>query len=408
MSALKGSCTNWSLWFAAVGSFVVILGVGVVLAAPLDKITICHHNHNTITVSENALAAHLRHGDTAGACGGDGTNCACNLIFDPVTCTSDGKTYVNLCNALCAGARGCTRNGDSPACACSQIFDPVRCENGTLWANQCVATCGGETVCTPIRDQGNCACTTEFNPVTCNSDGATYANLCIALCAGASGCGEGCPCDNVLDPVTCESNQQTYGNLCQARCDGATGCVRGGGTCACSDIFDPVVCSSNCGTYANLCVALCAGASGCNIPGSCACDQTYDPVTCDSDGRTYANLCTAICSGATGCIRPVACPRIFDPVICNNGITYNNLCLALGDDQTAANCAFLLGGGPCACDHTENPVTCSSDGQTYANICIAGCVGAQGCVPGGAASTPTDLLAPQRSPLSSVKTSPTR
>src|SRR5512132_653132 len=39
-----------------------------------NKVTICHHTHSTkhpfvtITVSRNALPAHLRHGDTIGPC----------------------------------------------------------------------------------------------------------------------------------------------------------------------------------------------------------------------------------------------------------------------------------------------------------------------------------------------------
>jgi hypothetical protein len=42
-----------------------------------NKVTICHHTHSTkhpfvtITVSRNALPAHLRHGDTVGPCTGD-------------------------------------------------------------------------------------------------------------------------------------------------------------------------------------------------------------------------------------------------------------------------------------------------------------------------------------------------
>jgi hypothetical protein len=43
------------------------------------KVTICHHTHSkkhpfvTITVSRNALPAHLRHGDTVGPCAADAT-----------------------------------------------------------------------------------------------------------------------------------------------------------------------------------------------------------------------------------------------------------------------------------------------------------------------------------------------
>jgi hypothetical protein len=47
-----------------------------VFAAPLPKVDICHvppgnpANAHTITVSENAVPAHLAHGDYLGACGG--------------------------------------------------------------------------------------------------------------------------------------------------------------------------------------------------------------------------------------------------------------------------------------------------------------------------------------------------
>jgi hypothetical protein len=41
-----------------------------------------------------------------------GTNCACDLSYDPVTC-SNGHTYINQCLATCAGASGC-----GGLCAC--------------------------------------------------------------------------------------------------------------------------------------------------------------------------------------------------------------------------------------------------------------------------------------------------
>ena len=38
---------------------------------PPRKVTLCHNGHN-ITVSENAVPAHLAHGDTLGPCTGSG------------------------------------------------------------------------------------------------------------------------------------------------------------------------------------------------------------------------------------------------------------------------------------------------------------------------------------------------
>jgi quercetin dioxygenase-like cupin family protein len=60
-----------------------------------DKVTICH-NGNTITISADALDAHLAHGDTLGACpdGGGDTG------SDKVTICRNGKTITIDANAL--------------------------------------------------------------------------------------------------------------------------------------------------------------------------------------------------------------------------------------------------------------------------------------------------------------------
>jgi hypothetical protein len=62
----------------AVGYGAGLVGVSqsspVAAQHPLSRVTICHHTHSqtnpfaTITVSENAVPAHLGHGDTIGAC----------------------------------------------------------------------------------------------------------------------------------------------------------------------------------------------------------------------------------------------------------------------------------------------------------------------------------------------------
>ena len=57
---------------------------------PPSKVTICHHTHSktnpfvTITVSERALPAHLRHGDTPGPCPPKGTTGAHGAITPKV------------------------------------------------------------------------------------------------------------------------------------------------------------------------------------------------------------------------------------------------------------------------------------------------------------------------------------
>ena len=79
-----------------------------------NKVTICH-NGNTIQVDDNAVQAHLNHGDTEGACEGECidpdqvcTDCACIQVIDPV-CGCDGNTYSNSCYAYINGVTSWTQ-----------------------------------------------------------------------------------------------------------------------------------------------------------------------------------------------------------------------------------------------------------------------------------------------------------
>ena len=45
------------------------------------------------------------------------------------------------------------------------------------------------------------------------------------------------------------------------------------------------------------------------------------------------------------------------------------------------------GGGSCECAPLDNPVICSN-GKTYANPCVAACFGATDCVPTGGGGVP--------------------
>jgi hypothetical protein len=70
-------------FLVALGLLASLATVGVAQSGPAaadqygdKKVTICHHakgkkgtKHVTIRISRNALPAHLRHGDTVGACG---------------------------------------------------------------------------------------------------------------------------------------------------------------------------------------------------------------------------------------------------------------------------------------------------------------------------------------------------
>jgi len=98
---------------------------GVVQAPPAapgastDKVTICHHpsgdpaNAQTIDVGAAALPAHLRHGDTFGACGsgGGGGGGGCGGIgggcTNPNQCCA-GLTCVDDALDVCVGGSNCT------------------------------------------------------------------------------------------------------------------------------------------------------------------------------------------------------------------------------------------------------------------------------------------------------------
>jgi hypothetical protein len=61
--------------FVLVVSVLVVGSAGVVMATAPEKVVICHHDQGnsgkdnvTIEVNENAVQAHINHGDTLGAC----------------------------------------------------------------------------------------------------------------------------------------------------------------------------------------------------------------------------------------------------------------------------------------------------------------------------------------------------
>jgi len=83
--------TNKTLAFSAIVVIAAMMVVGsfVPMAeAKSDKITICHNDKKTISVSENALAAHLAHGDYVGTCE-DGPDCDHESNAEREECASE-------------------------------------------------------------------------------------------------------------------------------------------------------------------------------------------------------------------------------------------------------------------------------------------------------------------------------
>lgn len=223
-------------WFA---SALLLFSTTAAFAGP--KVEVCHvppgnpANFHTIKVSENALSAHLAHGDIAGPC-----NAACaSLCDDGDACTIDDTG-------------DCEQNG------CPLTPEPVNCDDGnSCTENACDAVAG--CVYTPQPglscDDGH-VCT---GPDMCNAEG---------LCAGPA-------IDNC-----CTDNAQCSQDFCdQASCDLLTN------TCQ----TDPVQCTppdactvSACSNIDGMCVdtpVACNDGEQCN-PANGQCEPIVTTQAC--------------------------------------------------------------------------------------------------------------------------------
>jgi len=274
-------------------AFVAAIVFAACHGAPLDpsakKVEICHippgnpDNAHTITVSENAVPAHLAHGDRMDACDAaefgaccDATGCtdAAELDCDAVggsfkgggTSCSDVPDPCSIMGACCAGAR------------CGELTEFDCGDRGGNYA-------GDDTTCADVPDP----CSVPPTGACC--DGTTCSEETERAC-NASGFdykGDGTSCADV--PAPCEAAPPTG-----ACCDGATcseepeiACNRrgfdykGDGT-SCSDV--PAPCAPPVPTGA------CCAESGCS-------DETQ--VDCDGGGGAYRGDNTS-CRDADVCV----------------------------------------------------------------------------------------------------------
>ena len=150
-------------------SLLVILLIAVFsITAYAAKLTVCHvppgnpANFHDITISENALQAHLNHGDFVGSCL---ENCAA-LCDDGDACTQD---YVS-------------ENGE---CVCLDQHPPVDCDD----SNPCTAdSCDSVDGCEYDLSTNN-------GTLCDDGDDATTGDVCIdGVCEGTPAPQYDCPC----------------------------------------------------------------------------------------------------------------------------------------------------------------------------------------------------------------------
>lgn len=241
------------------------------------KVQVCHippgnpSNFHTITISENALQAHLGHGDLPGTCFAhcdtlcsDGNPCTidacdaneqCLLTHPPVNCNDSNPCTIDSCDPAsgcvnttktCADSDLCTLDACDPVTG-SCVFPAVACPTGQA-CNPANGMCEGNDPCAsnPCVNNGTCSanpaggyrcscppgftgvnCETEIDE--CESDPCVHGMCEDGINSYSCNCAPGWTgvnCETEIDE--CESNPCQNGGECE---DGLNGyfCICPGG-----------------------------------------------------------------------------------------------------------------------------------------------------------------------------------
>jgi hypothetical protein len=338
-----------------------------------NKTCVCHippgnpDNAHTICIGAPAVAAHLAHGDTVGACavdtscepvacgGSTGTSCAidqfcmrsegscapdtqgtcteipltCPTLSNPV-CGCDGVTYMNACFAQAAGMTVQHAGACTPGVACGGEGGAA-CPTGQFCKPPVgVCTAGAAGNCAPIPPTP--ICSPSASPV-CGCDGTTYLNSCLADAAGVAVDHAG---ECAADVQVCGGGAPACptGEFCSrpagSGCDPAVQGVCQTTPTVCPAVVEPV-CGCNGTTYDNACLADVAGVQ---IAGQGACQPQQacggpSGTTCDTGEFCKKAVASCAPDAAGVCTdTPLSCPTALAPVCGCDGNTYNNACLA--------------------------------------------------------------------------------
>jgi hypothetical protein len=178
------------------GGVLATLGARKAWAAN-DQVTICHvppgnpQNVHAITVSSNAIPAHLKHGDTT--CTPGNEDCCFNASTSSAVCTNF-ETDVANCGACGHACGQCATGCSGGECVCNTFT----C--GVNFAVQCGTGASGFCGCS-VDTEGNCFCWENFSCFTfptcttsadcppgtaCIPDTCCGTPTCLAICSGTA------------------------------------------------------------------------------------------------------------------------------------------------------------------------------------------------------------------------------
>lgn len=226
---------------ATVALFVLAGFASVAAAAPAPKVDICHippgnpSNFHTITVSSNALPAHLAHGDLGGACNDvcatlcdDGNACT---VDDTGDCQSAGCPGEPRAPTDCDDGNLCTTDSCDPATGCAN--DPVVCTAPDLCTVSMCAPDTGECVDSPVVCPDGFGCSLETGECVEGPDPECAGQTCstFTVCNAGGSCGTSGVCVSLAGGGgLCLDGTTPCGSL--TTCDGGVGDCNIGDVCA--------------------------------------------------------------------------------------------------------------------------------------------------------------------------------